>query len=234
MYVSRERRLGWQAGITQGGFTLIELLIALSIFTFISSAVFVAMRSAVDSYATFTRIGERASELQSVVAILTQDLLQILPRATRGVAGDYQPAFMLRQGNYLVEFSRSGLPLESTASGLQRVAYDFKDGTLARYTWAYMDLLPITNQIEAVMIDEVKSFDIKVFDTDLNEHLSWPPSNQDDQGRRLLLMPNGIQILIDLGDEGKIERFVPGVSNVFLGAKDEERQSGKPPKQESN
>jgi len=209
---------------SQQGFTLIELLLALSIFTFISSAVFVAMRSAVDSYSTFTRVGKRESELQSTVAILSQDLLQILPRVARGVAGDFKPAFMLKQGDYLLEFSRGGLPLESTASGLQRIAYQYRDGSLARYTWSYMDLLPVTNQVEAVLIDNIKSFEVKVFDAELNEHDSWPPNAVDDEGRNLLLMPNAVQILIDAGNEGKIERFIPGVSNVFLGVEDQERQ----------
>ena len=75
--------------------------------------------------------------------LITQDLAQLHPRATREELGEsYQPSLLADpSAQFALEFSRGGWanPAGLPRGTVLRVAYDWEDDKLVRWHWAVMD-----------------------------------------------------------------------------------------------
>lgn len=198
----------------QSGFSLVELMVALAVFSVISAASFVGLNSAIRSYSFFTQESADEARSEVFIALITKDFLQVVPRIVRDSNGDYQPAFKLG-GAYLVELSRGGQPLIGQSTGISRIAYKKEKDTIWRYTWPFLDNINTTEPSKALVLENVKSIKITAINEALKKSEKWPSTQSFDK-RVYALIPQAIQVKIDIEGDGKTERFIPGVSRVYV------------------
>lgn len=122
------------------GYTLIEVMIALIVF-----AVIAVISSSV-LYHVFTlrdRVAKQAtqlSELQLVMTLFEHDMVQLVPRSVR--SNDMHLFSSYIGTNQYIEFTRGGLINPQSfakRSGLKRIAYLCRSGTLIRRAWDVLD-----------------------------------------------------------------------------------------------
>ena len=125
----------------QQGFTLVEMMIALLIFGILSAAGVMLLTSAVRAQAAAGRKLDDLSALQQFDAIMSADLAQATPRATRDEAGTLRPAFEGGNGQPLLRLVRAGWdnPDNARRPGLQKVEYRLANGVLDRVAYPMLD-----------------------------------------------------------------------------------------------
>ena len=112
------------------GFTLIELVVALFVFGLLAAAGVSLLAGSVRAQAGATlRLDDVARE-RRLTAILTADLLQVLPRVTRSTAGAVEPSFRGGNGPLLLTYVRSGWSNgdDAVRASIQRVEL-IREGT---------------------------------------------------------------------------------------------------------
>lgn len=143
----------------EAGFTLVEVMVSLMIFGMLAAAGVAILSFSVRAQgATATKLDD-LSALNRTIALLSGDLAQARPRATRDGAGNAMPAFTGESGGgSLVRFVRSGwsnidgAPRPST----QKVEYRLADGTLERVAYPMLDgaaplaAVPLLTKVKAV------------------------------------------------------------------------------------
>ena len=128
----------------EGGFTLVEVTIALLIFGMIAAAaVALFTRSVRAGAATVTRLDRNATETR-MLALLSADLAQAVPRTSRDTAGARLPAFSGSNGvgsAPVLAFVRGGVsnPGEAPRGALQRIEWRVTEGRLLRIAYPNVD-----------------------------------------------------------------------------------------------
>jgi general secretion pathway protein J len=165
------------------GFTLLELLVALVIFAVFSALAYSGLGRLLDGRARLNDEQKTWQQLSQVFLRISDDVAHARPRAVRDEAGiALLPAFVGRPydsralAEPSLEFTRGGeLKYGVTAeSDLRRVAYRLKDGSLYRITWPVLDRAPVTKSLEAPLIANVETFDVRFADTSRNTVTTWP------------------------------------------------------------
>jgi general secretion pathway protein J len=159
-------KLATMAG-KRNGFTLVEMMVALFIFSMLSVAGVIMLRTAVDSdEITAENLGQMA-EMQRFVSLMEADLSQTLPRASRDERGDRVAAFASETGGpeaAFLKFTRGG---QSNINGearsnLERVEYRLADGNLERWRYRMTDGGSIDQP--AVLISNIESLEVRFRD----------------------------------------------------------------------
>lgn len=196
------------------GFTLLEVLVAVAIFAIVGVLAF-------SGYSELTRQSERLAEsaartraIQTAIHRLVQDFTSLEARPIREPLGDnVQPALLADARNeQIAEFTHSGWsnPAGVPRSTLQRVAYTLEDGKLTRNYWVTLDRTLGTEPVRVVLLDRVKSVDLR-FMTNQRRFTDQWPSLQSVGGvgpNTARLLPVAVEITIELEDWGKIVRLV--------------------------
>ncbi|SFR76905.1 type II secretion system minor pseudopilin GspJ [Sphingomonas jatrophae] len=126
----------------EAGFTLVEMLVALALFGLIAAAGVGLLGFGVRAQAA---AGERMDDdaaLRRVDALLTADLVQAVPRITRGTDGRPLNAFVGDGGaGVALGLVRGGWsnPDGQPRASLQKVAWEVRDGSLTRTAWPMLD-----------------------------------------------------------------------------------------------
>ena len=126
----------------EAGFTLVEVMVSLLIFGMLAAAGVAILSFSVRAQGATAAKLDDLSALNRTIALLSGDLAQARPRATRDTAGQVTPAFVgAASGVPLVRFVRAGwsnidaAPRPST----QKVEYRLVDGTLERLAYPMLD-----------------------------------------------------------------------------------------------
>lgn len=216
------------------GFTLIELLIAISIFSLIALVSFEGLRLAGATQERITQARTRQAEIETALTIISNDLIQLAPRAVRDASGSLQPAYIRNNksasgqkntryaSSYPLIFTRAGIMQMGLLyeHGLQRVAYNYDANTrqLRRIVWPVLDTGNADTPRAYPILSGVTAVDFRQIDQEFKEHLNWPPADtnihadQNNQINRLMYLPYAIKLKLELDDLGLIERIIPGVS----------------------
>ena len=145
---------------SQRGFTLIELLVAISIFSIIGLASYQLLQTAIEGKNRITRSTEDTLAIARVVDMMTSDFSQLVPRRIRNNYGEWLAPLIFEEGDYLVEFTRTGWinPSGKKRSTLQRVAYsfDYDEGTLTRLFWEVLDRAEESAPVEEIILSNVE------------------------------------------------------------------------------
>ena len=193
------------------GFTLIELLVAMAIVAIIGVMAFVRLKRVIEQQAIAREHTERWQKIQLAMRLVTQDLAQLHPRATREELGEsYQPSLLADpSAQFALEFSRGGWanPAGAPRGTVLRVAYDFEDDKLVRWYWGVMDRTLSTPPVRTELLDRVTNVEVRFLDTAGEWHLDWPPlERRGPQG--LILRPRAVEFAIELEDLGRVYRLV--------------------------
>jgi general secretion pathway protein J len=164
------------------GFTLIELLVALVIFGIFAVLAYAGLGRLLDNRERLTEEQRVWQGLSQVFLRISDDVAHARSRAVRDAGGFELRAFVGRafDSRALAEPS-----LELTRGGevnygggahsdLRRVAYRLKEGSLLRITWPVLDRAPVTMPVEAPLLGEVETFELRFYDANGGVVETWP------------------------------------------------------------
>jgi general secretion pathway protein J len=86
-------------------------------------------------------------------------------------------------------------------SDLRRVAYRLKEGKLYRITWPALDRAPTTKPLEAPLIGNVDSFEVRFADKTRNTVTTWPV------GGSTAALPPAIEVTLAVKGMGSFKRL---------------------------
>ena len=194
-----------------GGFTLIELLVSVAILAIIGVMAFVGLSRVINQQELARTRTERWQSIQLAMRMITQDLAQLHPRATREELGEsYQPSLLADpSAQFALEFSRGGWanPAGLARGTVLRVAYNWEEDTLVRWHWSVMDRTLSTPPVRTELLEGVTNVEVRFLDTAGEWHLEWPPLNQRGP-QSLIARPRAVEFAIELEDYGRVFRLV--------------------------
>lgn len=193
------------------GFTLVELLVAVAIVAIIGVMAFVGLNRVIAQQTLARERTERWQAIQLAMRLVTQDLSQLHPRATREELGEsYQPSMLADpSAQFALEFSRGGWanPAGLPRGTVLRVAYDWEDDKLVRWHWGVMDRTLATPPVRTELLSGVTNLEVRFLDTSGEWHLDWPPLNRRGPSG-LVARPRAVEVAIELEDYGRVTRLV--------------------------
>lgn len=193
------------------GFTLLELLVALLIFGIFSALAYSGLSRLLDGRDRLNDEQRLWQELSQVFLRISDDAAHARPRGVRDEAGiALLPAFVGRPydsralAEPSIEFTRGGELKYGVAaeSDLRRVAYRLKDGRLYRITWPVLDRAPVTKPLEAPLIGNVETFEVRFADNVGNTASTWPAG-----GANPVSLPPAIEVTLAVKGVGSFKRL---------------------------
>ena len=220
---------------SQSGFTLIEVLIALSITAIAAVISYSGLDSAIRLAESSELEADRLQKMNRVFDILSQDFHHIAPRIVRSPdGGSLEHALQFEDMSHpYLRFSRNGWtniqPERFQRSQLQRVNYHLDGDKLMRYSWQMMDRYNDSEMQEIMLLDHVKSFQVRAMEQDLQQATgggmpdlsktkwsdAWPKPG-DVMMTISDALPYALEVTIELEGWGKIRRVYEMVENQPL------------------
>ncbi|AKS40942.1 type II secretion system minor pseudopilin GspJ [Wenzhouxiangella marina] len=185
------------------GYTLVEVLVAVLVFSVLAASAYVALDGLSRSAIGQREHAEALAGLQLGVARLESDLRQLSQRARRNALGQIEPAFSGSARG--LSGVRAGWinPTGLRRSHLQRFAWQFEGGELARLSWPVTDPTEaLSPAIETLDLD-LEAVEWRYRDSTGAWHDQWPPRSG---GAGPL--PLAIEVLIDHERFGRIRRLL--------------------------
>ena len=183
----------------RSAFTLVEMLVSLLIFGLLAAAGVSLLSFSVRAQEVAKARLADVAATSRLDALLTDDLLQAVPRVTRNTRGDSEPSFRGGEGALLLAYVRGGWANMGDAprSGLQRVELRFADGRLERIVRPMLDgatpLPPVT------LADDVKVARVRFF-----EKGEW---QERWQSAKPEAMPRAIELTVARNGEAPLTRL---------------------------
>ncbi|MBD2858552.1 type II secretion system minor pseudopilin GspJ [Spongiibacter sp. KMU-158] len=182
----------------QRGFTLVELLIAVAIMALLGSLAGFMLNSSLNNKERIELHQQRLEELALALQIIRRDFEQLTPRIPRDQQGDpFRARIRAEQiGEHSeVEFVHGGrriLPGQILQSDLERVRYQWEDGSLVRYSAAVADPTTNTEWQRQLMLDDVSRFVVEFY-YEKRWTSFWPPNTQISATQ-----PDGVRVVMDV------------------------------------
>ncbi len=176
-------------GSAQRGFTLLEVLLAVAITALIGVTSAQLLRSVIDTKQGTDIRSEKLASLQRFNMVISRDIEQLINRTIRDEYGDTQESLRIDDGDYAVEFTRSGWRNSPVASDprseLQRVAYRTEEidsevcepaylrlqswgviepegECLVRYFWPVLDRSTDSEPLAQVVLEQIDDLRVEV------------------------------------------------------------------------
>lgn len=189
------------------GFTLMELLVAVAVFAVMSAMAYGGLNTVMKARSGMVEHSDRLVSLQKTFTIMGRDIEQTIARDIRDQYGDSKD--MLRSQTYediKLELTHGGwrnpFPSEKRVrSTLQRTGYKFTEGKLIRLYWYDLDRGYESKPLESVLLENVKSFELRFVDEKKQWQTSWPKLNSKEP------MPIGVEVTVELEGLGKVVRL---------------------------
>lgn len=192
-------------------FTLIEVLVALAIFGMLAAIAYGTLGQTLANAEVLTERMQRLQSLQRTMRYLSDDFMQLAPRAVRADLGDnLRPALYTNiESDFAVELTHGGWsnPATLPRGTLQRVAYRLEEDELVRYHWTVLDRTLSNEPAGRALLDEVDSivFRFMLENGDWTEQ--WPPQNRPGV-MGLRQRPRAVEIVLTLEDTTEIRRLI--------------------------
>ena len=206
--------------LRSSGFTLLELVVVIAIFAIFSVMAYGGLSSVLKTRAQVEQVQDRLAELQRAYLRLRDDLQQALPRPVRDGYGEIQPALRGVDSPQLLQFTRGGWrnPAFLKRSTLERVTYRFEDKQLIRSTFRVLDQAQDTKAVDAVLLDQVETMQLRYLDADRQWRNRWPPDSADAEAARQP-PPLAVEITLETRDQGELKFiFKLGTDRVAIPA----------------
>jgi general secretion pathway protein J len=192
------------------GFTLIELLVALVIFGIFSVLAYAALGRLLDNRGRLTEEQRVWQELSQVFLRISDDVAHARSRGVRDVSGFVLPAFVGRPfdsralAEPSLELTRGGeLNYGSgSQSDLRRVAYRLEEGRLMRLTWPVLDRAPVSVPLEAPLLADVETFELRFLGATGDPVDTWPTATSG-----LDVPPRAMEVTLVVKGVGRFKRL---------------------------
>jgi len=193
------------------GFTLFELLVAVAILAIASSIAYTGLIQVQNTRKQLDTEESRLAAIQLTFLNFERDLRQVVHRPIRNQYGSERPS-IAGQGEYLMELTRGGYrnPAHVARSLLQRVAYVVEDDKLERLNWLVLDQAQDSAPVKQVLLDNIKSVDIRFLDKAQTWSSFWPLEEAQASGAAQAAVdsfPRAVSVKLELKDVGSIERI---------------------------
>jgi general secretion pathway protein J len=167
----------------QSGFTLLEVLIAITITAIIGVGASQVLSSATTTQSSLLARSTEIKNLQRLDIFLRKDFSQLTNRQARNTYGDLEAA-ITNQGDNLIDFSYSGVPIQTYLSDIKqsnilRAGYALRThdheycqdaelpenapigNCLVRLHWPVLDATSSTTPIIQILVDDIT--DAKIY-----------------------------------------------------------------------
>ncbi len=194
-----------------GGFTLIELLVALVIFGIFAVLAYAGLARLLDSRERLTEEQRVWQGLSQTFLRISDDVAHARPRGVRDVSGiNSLPAFVGRLfdsralAEPSLELTRGGELNYGGAprSDLRRVAYRLKEGRLVRITWPVLDRAPVTEPLEAPLLADVETFELRFYGASGDSVETWPTATSGPD-----VPPRAMEVTLAVKGLGRFKRL---------------------------
>ena len=194
------------------GFTLIELLVALVIFGIFAVLAYAGLGRLLDNRGRLTEEQRIWQELSQVFLRISDDVAHARSRGVRGsdAGGVTLPAFVGRVfdpralAEPSLELTRGG-ELNyggGSQSDLRRVAYRLKEGRLVRLTWPVLDRAPVSVPLEAPLLGDVETFELRFYGETGESVDTWPTA-----ASATNVLPRAMEVTLAVKGVGHFKRL---------------------------
>ena len=173
------------------------------------------LRTVIDTHEITQATTSLISNTSRAFTLMQRDFTHLADRQIRDEYGEQLPPLILGNGEFRIEFSRSGWnnPAKLPRSNLQRVAYQITDdGELQRFFWLVMDRAEDSEPIIQTLMTEVEDFRINVMDKEGNFSDEWPDFDNPDR------LPRAIEILVTHKKLGELRKIYTVVQSADTNA----------------
>src|SRR5438552_2410047 len=192
------------------GFTLIELLVALVIFGIFAILAYAGLARLLDNRGRLTDEQRVWQELSQAFLRISDDVAHARSRAVRDVSGFELRAFVGRLydsralAEPSLELTRGGELNYGGAprSDLRRVAYRLKEGRLVRITWPVLDRAPVTEPLEAPLLADVETFELRFYGASGDSVETWPTATSGPD-----VPPRAMEVTLAVKGLGRFKRL---------------------------
>lgn len=192
------------------GFSLIELLVAVAVLAVLASISFRGLNSVLDAESGVAAETRRWNELAIVTSQFGHDLSLAVARPARDDSKSDRPALSLRQAP-AASGSDDGAHLALTrlgdddgagaASGLRRVAWRLRDGTLEYLVWPSVDAAPGSLPVVSEVLQNIAGLELRALGDDGVWRGAWPA------GGPAEALPRAIELQILLAGGARVIRL---------------------------
>lgn len=188
----------------QNGFTLIEIIIAMIITAFLTLGSF-RLISDISQTQRFSKQSFKNKEREfRVLNIIFQDFIHMVPRSVRDELGGTEPAFLLETEDFVVVFTRAGMPtLGPKSTALLRIAYSVKEGKLVRWYWPHLDRPNGEQPIEQELLEDVQEFKVEPWNSSQQKFVS--------NALAINILPEVVKVTIVYSNGEELEHIIPGI-----------------------
>jgi general secretion pathway protein J len=193
------------------GFTLIELLVALVIFGIFAVLAYAGLARLLDNRERLIEEQRVWQELSQAFLRISDDVAHARSRAVRDVSGvNFLPAFVGRPfdpralAEPSLELTRGG-ELNyggGSRSDLRRVAYRLKEGRLVRLTWPVLDRAPVSVPLEAPLLGDVETFELRFYGETGESVDTWPMATSGAD-----VAPRAMEVTLAVKGVGRFKRL---------------------------
>lgn len=192
------------------GVTLIELLVALVVFSIFALMAYAGLTRLLEGRARLAAEQRVWEDLSAVFLRLSDDLAHARARRVRDVAGFFLPAFSGRPydsralAEPSLELTRGGELHygDGLHSDLRRIGWRLRDGRLIRITWPVLDRAPTTRPLEAELLGDVETFELKFQAGQGGSGENWPPA-----GAQPDVLPDAVEVVLAVKGVGRFKRL---------------------------
>jgi general secretion pathway protein J len=187
------------------GFTLIEIVVALGVFALVGVMASSGLNAILQWQGNLEDKSKQIKSIQLTLKYLEKDINRAIARPIRDQYGDRQPAFS-SDGESIMSLTYSGWrnPAGLLRSHLQRVAYEYDENKLKRYSWNRLDGAISEDGREAILLNDVEELKIEFLNTTNTWVERWPPLNT---AGNSVGLPRAVSISFDAQPLGKITRI---------------------------
>jgi len=190
------------------GFTLLEIVVAIGIFAIMAAMAYSGLNNVLIARQQTDAHSQQLQKVQTAMVWLARDIEQLVDRGVRNEYGDnVLPLVGQDHEGYLIELTRGGWrnPANQARSHLQRVAYAVQEEELVRVYWQVLDRAEDSKARKNVLVDGIKSLEIRYLGGDNDWHTSWPVDRLGSDAATTL--PRAIEVTLDTKQYGKLKRL---------------------------
>ena len=192
------------------GFTLIELLVALVIFGIFAVLAYAGLGRLLDNRGRLIEEQRVWQDLSQVFLRISDDVAHARPRPVRDAGGFELPAFVGRLfdsralAEPSLELTRGGELNygRGAQSDLRRVAYRLKEGRLVRLTWPVLDRAPVSVPLEAPLLADVETFELRFLGATGDPVDTWPTATSGPD-----VPPRAMEVTLAVKGVGRFKRL---------------------------
>ena len=182
-------------------------MVAIAVFTVIVAIGHGGLISAAEQGAVIRQRVHQLRELDRAMALLRDDMLQVIDRPIRDPLGSRVAALVVRgRDGSLLQLTRAGMIAANRAGliDLSRIVYRLDGERLWRDHWRTLDAVQQTKPQTTLLLDGIESLTLRVLDQRGQWQTSWPPPGSTDAA-----FPQGMDLRIQIRNRGTLRRIIP-------------------------